>query len=136
MSVKEQAASALRRASDEWRFMHDLETERSNRIGIAQRCAEQSFRAILYYHNVKMEKTHDLDELAKKNAAQLQGVWPRLSPILDDYAKLFIWRNKFTYTHQDIPHVVNQPPLTDTIVDEAVTIAETLYKIATETVVR
>lgn len=135
MTMKEQAVSALRRASDEWTFLQYSELERTSRLGVAQRCAEQSFRAILYYNGVKMEKTHNLDELAKKNEILLKGVWPRLSPILDDYAKLFIWRNQFTYTHQDIPFVINQPAITDAIVDEAVKIAETLYVIASETVI-
>ncbi|MFB9274510.1 HEPN domain-containing protein [Cohnella cellulosilytica] len=127
------ARSSLRRASDDWKFLNMQGHERTSVIKWAQSCAESALRAILFHYNIRLPKTHDLDEIAKNNSRLLHEIWTELQPQLHTFEKLFTWRN-IVYHHNDSPPVVNHPSIGTNWDKEAYDCAKIIYEIAVRVV--
>ena len=101
----------------------------SVRITQAQDAAEHAFRAILFGMGIKRVREHRLDVMAQEHHQQLVDVWPRLAPLLNEYAWLWEWRNSARYRHVDVP-AYSDPPITDEMVERAKRTTRRLIEIA------
>src|SRR5688500_6563461 len=73
----------------------------SIQITQAQDAAEHAFRAILFGMGISRLGRHRLDEVARQHRAELDDVWSRLVPWLEEYAWLWDLRNVARYNHVD-----------------------------------
>jgi hypothetical protein len=105
------------------------DTLASVQITQAQDAAEHAFRAILFGMSVNRMSDHRLDLVARQHQAQLADIWPRLEPLLEDYAWLWELRNVARYSHIDAPPVAH-PHITADDLDRAKRLARSLIVIA------
>jgi HEPN domain-containing protein len=105
------------------------DTLRSVQLTQAQDAAEHAFRAVLFGMSITRINDHELHRIAKDHQHQLNDIWPRLSPLLQEYEWLLEWRNIARYKHVDVPEY-SDPEITDEMVERAKHTARNLIDLA------
>lgn len=120
--------SFLRRAEDYYRGIGDYDLP-SSKMKMYFETSEQALKAVLFHFGIDSHSgSHQLQKSARANQALLVSVWTELDPLLNDYPKLYRWRNE-SYTHNDAPPD-SDPPILETDLEMGKWVAEGLLNIA------
>ena len=120
--------SFLNRAEDYYRFINEYELP-SSKMKMYFEVSEQALKAILFYFGIESHSgSHQLQKSARDNQTLLATIWSDLDPLLNDYPKLYKWRNE-SYTHNDAPPV-SYPPILDSDLEMGKRVADGLLIIA------
>jgi len=126
------ARSNLRRAQQEYEGLkRDYEAghSKSKLISQSQRVAEYSLRAILYSYDIRIEKTHELNNVCQKYRERLNDIWLELEPFLEHYGWIYHERLLMDYQHMDLPSY-SIPPIPEENVDRALDTAQRFMQLA------
>lgn len=106
VTLRDRAFSCLQRGREE----HDdaVNAEASGHtpskiISQGQTAAEYFLKAILYSRGIRIEKTHEVHDVATKRRRLLDDIWHELKPLLEEYGWLCPARIVADYQHADSP---------------------------------
>lgn len=128
----DRAHSALYRTHQEYEDLkraYEAGHSKSKLISQSWRVAEYSLRAILYSYDIRIERTHELNNVCQKYRERLSDIWLDLEPFLEHYGWIYHERRLMDYQHADSPSY-STPPIPEENVDRALDTARRFMQLA------